>query len=82
MLTFNDEKEIRKIIREEVKEIVHTEVKKQLEPLAINIDKVLKIVSDDRQEMSIVKIKVKDHAKRITKIEKKLQIKSSVVSTF
>lgn len=63
MLTYNDQKEIRKIIKEEVQEIVQNEVSKQIEPLAINIDKVLKIVSDDRQEMSIVKAKVTHHEK-------------------
>lgn len=82
MLTYNDQKEIRKIIKEEVQEIVQNEVSKQIEPLAINIDKVLKIVSDDRQEMSIVKAKVTHHEKRLKKIETKLNIKTPALLLF
>ena len=46
MLNYQDEQTIKRIVQD----VVHDEVKKQLEPHDIKIDKILKIVTDDRKE--------------------------------
>lgn len=64
MLTDSDKLTIRDIVREEND---HLEVK---------IDKILKIVTSSNQEHTITKAKVKKLEIRVTKIEKKVKIKS------
>lgn len=72
MLNYHDEQTIKRIVQE----VVHTEVKKQLEPHDIKIDKILKIVTDDRKEQVVIKARVSTHHKRLVKIERKLKIVS------
>ena len=72
MLNYHDEQTIKRIVQE----VVHTEVKKQLEPHDIKIDKILKIVTDDRKEQVVIKARVTTHHKRLVKIERKLKIVS------
>ncbi len=72
MLNYQDEQTIKRI----VKEVVHAEVKKQLDPHDIKIDKILKIVSDDRKEQVVIKARVSIHHKRLVKVERKLNIVS------
>ncbi|PIS18034.1 hypothetical protein COW38_03140 [Candidatus Collierbacteria bacterium CG17_big_fil_post_rev_8_21_14_2_50_45_7] len=72
MLNYQDEQTIKRIVQD----VVHDEVKKQLEPHDIKIDKILKIVSDDRKEQVVIKARVTTHHKRLVKIERKLKITS------
>ncbi|MEI8232665.1 MAG: hypothetical protein WCG44_02880 [bacterium] len=71
MLNDSDIKLIRTIVKEEVKDAVQ----KEIQPLEITMDKVLKIVTSDRDEHVITKAKVTHHEKRLKKIETKLKIK-------
>ena len=72
MLNYQDEQTIKRIVQE----VVHTEDKKQLTPHDIKIDKILKIVTDDRKEQVVIKARVATHHKRLVKIERKLKITS------
>ncbi|MFZ2199256.1 MAG: hypothetical protein WAV40_00505 [Microgenomates group bacterium] len=72
MLNYQDEQTIKRIVQE----VVHAEVKKQLNPHDIKIDKILKIVTDDRKEQVVIKTRVTTHHKRLVKIEHKLKIVS------
>lgn len=72
MLNYQDEQTIKRIVQE----VVHTEVKKQLNPHDIKIDRILKIVTDDRKEQVVIKARVSAHHKRLVKIERKLKIVS------
>jgi hypothetical protein len=72
MLDYQDEQTIKRIVQD----VVHAEVKKQLEPHDIKIDKILKIVTDDRKEQAVIKTRVSTHHKRLVKIEHKLNIVS------
>jgi len=71
MLTYQDEQKVKKIVKEELKPL-----EEKIDRIENNIDKVLKIVSDDRQELTITKAKVTQHTKRLKKIERKLDIPS------
>jgi hypothetical protein len=72
MLNYQDEQTIKRIVQD----VVHDEVKKQLSPHDIKIDKILKIVTDDRKEQVVIKSRVSTHHKRLIKIERKLKISS------
>lgn len=72
MLTYQDEKRVREILKEEVPDILKTE----LLQLDKKLDKVLKIVTKTQQELVITQKVVKQHDKRINKVEKKLEIPS------
>lgn len=52
-----------------VRQIVDEEITEKLTPLRNDIDKVLKIVSDTRQEQVLTQSKVDDHEVRITALE-------------
>lgn len=78
MLNNDDLKLIRKIVKEEVKDTVQEEI----QPLERTMDKVLKIVTSDRDEHVITKAKVTHHEKRLKKIETKLKIKSPAPILF
>ena len=78
MLNHSDLKLIRTIVKEEVKDAVQI----QIQPLEITMDKVLKIVTSERDEHSITKAKVTQHEKRLHKIETKLKIKSPAPILF
>ena len=52
-----------------VRQIVDEEITEKLTPLRNDIDKVLKIVSDTRQEQVLTQAKVDDHEVRITSLE-------------
>jgi hypothetical protein len=72
MLTFNDEKVVRNIVKEEVK-IQLTDFRSEIKSL---LDRILKGVVANREEMIVVqghKDQIEDHEIRITKIEKKLR---------
>jgi len=73
MLNDSDIKLIRTIVKEEVKDAVQ----KEIQPLEITMDKVLKIVTSDRDEHIVTKAKVTQHDKRLKKIETRLKIKSA-----
>lgn len=72
MLNYQDEQTIKRIVQE----VVHAEVKKQLNHHDIKIDKILKIVTDDRKEQVVIKARVAIHHKRLVKVERKLKIVS------
>lgn len=69
-----------KLLTNIIKVVVKDSVREEIQPLERTMDKVLKIVTRESDEHKITKARVSDHAKRITKIEKKLDIKSSVVA--
>jgi predicted nucleic acid-binding Zn-ribbon protein len=76
MLTHNDIKQIKNLVDDRVDPL-----EEKFDRMANNIDKILKIVSDDRQELAITKNKVDSHHKRLQKVEVKIGItpfKSSV----
>ncbi|MEI8232483.1 MAG: hypothetical protein WCG44_01945 [bacterium] len=52
-----------------VRQIVDEEITEKLTPLRNDIDKVLKIVSDTRQEQVLTQAKVDDHEIRISSLE-------------
>lgn len=76
MLTYQDEKRVREIVREETNDIRHT-----VNSTAIDVDKVLQIVTRIDQEHTLTQAKVTQHEKRITKIEKKIKLKSPASSS-
>lgn len=61
MLDYQEEKQVKKIVDDAL-----TPVKKQLDKLENNIDKVLKIVTRTDQELSLTKSRVDKHEKRLT----------------
>jgi hypothetical protein len=71
MLTFNDEKRLRNIVKEEV-----TPIAKTVEKTAINVDKILKMFVRLDQEHTLTQAKVNKHDKRLRKVEKILKIPS------
>ena len=71
-----------KLLTNLIKVVVKDTVREEIQPLERTMDKVLKVVTRESDEHKITKSRVSDHTKRIAKIEKKIQIKSSVVSTF
>lgn len=71
MLTYNDIKQIKNLIDDRVDPL-----EEKFDRMANNIDKILKIVSDDRQEHSLTKTKVNRLEKRMKKVESNLRIKS------
>lgn len=72
MLTHSDEQRVRQIINDEVPDIV----KKELDRIEVKIDRVLKIVTDDHKEQTVIKARINAHHKRLVKVEQKLKIKS------
>ena len=52
-----------------VRQIVDEEITDKLTPLHNNIDKVLKIVSDDRQEIPIIEAKLDRHDTEIKELQ-------------
>jgi acyl-CoA hydrolase len=52
-----------------VRQIIDEEISEQIAPLRVDIDKVLKIVSDDRKEIPVIESKVDDHEVRIADLE-------------
>ncbi len=71
MLTFQDEKRVKKIVKEEI-----TPMSKTVEKTAVNVDKILKMFVRLDQEHLLAKAKIDKHDKRLRKIEKKLDIPS------
>lgn len=71
MLTFQDEKRVRDIVKEELAPVAKT-----VERTAVNVDKILKLFVGLKQEHKITQSKVVNHDKRLRKVEKKLKIKS------
>ncbi len=71
MLTFQDEKRVREIVKEELAPVAKT-----VERTAVNVDKLVKMFVDLKQEHTITKVKVDKHDKRLRKVETKLKIKS------
>lgn len=67
MLTYQDEQTVKKIVKDEIKPL-----EKKIDRIENNVDKILKIVTTDRQELTVTKARVNSHHKRLTKIEKKL----------
>ncbi len=59
-----------------IKVVVKDTVQEEIQPLERTMDKVLKIVTSDRDEHVITKAKVTQHSKRLKRIETKLNIKS------
>lgn len=64
-----------------IEEIVERIVNKRVDRVENKIDKVLKIVTRTDQELTLTKAKVDNHEKRLTKVEKKLNIKSPTNSS-
>ncbi len=77
MLTYQDEKRVREIVREEIAPVVKT-----TNITAINVDKILKIVTSSNQEHVLTKAKVTKLEKRTAKIERKLKIYSPSTSVI
>lgn len=57
-------------------------LEQKIDRLENNIDKVLKIVTRTEQELILTKSKVSNHGKRLTKVEKKLNLKPPASSVF
>lgn len=71
MLTFQDEKRVREIVKEELAPTAKT-----VEKTAVNVDKILKMFVRLDQEHKLTKAKIAKHDKRLRKVEKKLKITS------
>jgi|GEM_PF-3813926 len=71
MFTYNDEQSVREIVKEELAPVAKT-----VERTAVNVDKLVKMFVDLKQEHTITKVKVDKHDKRLRKVEVKLNIKS------
>ncbi len=71
MLNFQEELQVRKIVKEELSPIAKT-----VNKTAVVVDKIFKMFVDLKQENTIVKAKVNNHDKRLVIVEKKLKIKS------
>ena len=76
MLTFQEEQRVRKLIHEETDDI-----RKTVNSTAVNVDKILKIVTTSNQEHVLTKTKVSKLEKRMVKVEGKINIKSPSTST-
>ncbi len=59
-----------------VEEIVERVVNKRVDRVENKIDKILKMFVDLKQEHVLTKSKVNAHEKRLTKVEKKINLKS------
>ena len=71
MLTYQDEQRVKVIVKEELKPI-----DKKIDRIENNLDKVLKIVTSTQEELILTQKVVKQHDKRLTTIEKTLDIPS------
>ena len=71
MLTFQDEKRVREIVKEELAPTAKT-----VQKTAINVDKILKMFVRLDQEHALTKAKIDKHDKRLRKVEGLLKIKS------
>lgn len=76
MFTYDDTKQVRTIVQEEL-----APIKKQLDKLENNVDKVLKIVTRTDQEHVLTQAKVTKLKKRTRKIEGKLKIASPATTS-
>lgn len=72
MFTFQDEKRVRDIVKEETDDIRQT-VKKT----AINVDKILKMFVRLDQEHTLTQAKINKHDKGLRKVEKILNLPST-----
>lgn len=71
MLTHQDIKQVRTIVKEETEDL-----RQAVERIENNVDKILKIVTDDRQELTLAKAKIDQHDARIKKLERKTGVTS------
>lgn len=71
MLTIPDEQRIREIVKEET-----ADMRKTVDRTADNVDKILRIVIDRKDEYKVTRATVDNHEKRLSHVEKKLKLSS------
>lgn len=76
MLTIPDEQRIREIVKEET-----ADMRKTVNHTANNVDKILKIAIDLKDEYKVTRATVDIHEKRLSHVEKKLK-QSSPARSF
>ena len=73
-LTFPDEEKVRKIVREEVRDEVKTQLTDFRSDMTTKLDKIIGLMQKRDQEVEVLSKQSSDHEDRFETIEQKLNI--------